>query len=257
MDGFEFDKLCRQIRRDNRKLLNRLMSDPKISWMYVNKGGRVYGSGEGLTTPSAYQTREGAKWMDTPLFLITRSNLQYCDVSYFTRGEHKRKIGEILDRPDDDFFDYQQPGDGIVTINAQSGLINKLTEAGFAVGKLKVLKPKIDEQRYSCGATIADVQNVHYILSGKVLHIASQNADEVHKRGSRVRGERPNEEGTIERIERVHRFDDPVVDIIITYEMKSGGCNPLVLFGPRQIYDRKLDREFWPKVPDHPTSPNS
>jgi hypothetical protein len=261
MPGMQFEKMCNALWGHNKRQLRNLFPEVNTSWMYIDRQGRMYGFGEGNVIPSAYQTREGSRMMGIQLFLIRRNNFSYCDSSYFMRASLKPRAAEAFGRGIDDFHDYNEEGDGVVTINAQSGIVEKLIEAGFAVGRLKRMKPLVnpkdaDSGRYSCGATTADVYNVHPSLGEKVLYIASQNAAEVHKRGSKVRGERENDKGTVLRVERLHRLDDPVLDIIVTYEMRKPHGNPLILHGTRAIYDRMLDRDFWPKLASPPTHPN-
>ena len=238
----EFEKVYREFSGKNRGWMHENAPDPKVSWMYVSPRGKIWGYGYGNIFPSTRQVIDASGIVRTPLLLMLRQNQQYCDVSFFLTESHQEQVGKIFDRPRSDFEDYNGLNEGILTVYAQSGLVNKLRNALFAIGRLKKLKTRsaIKEGKiYSSGAIIADITNIGWASSDAYdyLHIASQNADEVHSRGSKVTGERLGDsEKRVKRIERLHRDNDAIIDIFDTYAVKSRGWHPLILYGPREEF---------------------
>lgn len=246
-----FDELCEQLSDKNRDWIKENAPNQKISWMYVSRRGRIWGYGEGSIVPTDSQTREAANFnhIRTPLFLLKRNNSQYCDTSFFMKKGEVVKVAELFNRCEEDFSDYRNLNEGIATIQAQSGLVNKLVNARYAVGKLivrKTLKPGEgrDGVHYKTGAVVVNITGINWASHCEVLHLGAQDKTEVHKRGGKVTGERPGEEDRkIKRIQLLHRVSDPIIDIFDTWEIKSRGWNSLVLHGAREEFGAPAELE--------------
>jgi len=232
----------------NKKWIHQNAPSPKTEWMYVSVKGKIWGYGYGPSIPATHQVVEASELVGEKLYLLRRSNLQHCDSSFFIRSSNLEQISQLFGRSKEDFIDYSGINEGVLTIDAQSGLVNKLLNTNFAIGKLKILYTLTPDKdrHYNAGATVADIHNVGWASSEayEFLHIGSQNKDEVHARGAKVTGERPQDESRkIKRIERLHRFDNPILDIFDTYLQKGRGWHSLVLHGLREKFglDEKND----------------
>ena len=48
MDGFTFQKLCKEFSSRNRDWMRRAFPSPTTTWAYVTKNGEIIGHGEGI-----------------------------------------------------------------------------------------------------------------------------------------------------------------------------------------------------------------
>lgn len=248
MHPVELEKIMRSVSRENKRWMTTMLPST-ASWAYISRDKEIWGVGEGDLSPSVNQTREAAKWVKKPLFLFTNCQQRYRDTTYFLEQSAAESIEGLTKIPKIYFQPYLDDRSGVVAVNAQSGKVNALKKY-YAIGTLAVMKPRDNrsEERHTVGATVADIRYVGWDHIETILYIASQSAEEVHARGSKVRGERRGEKGRILRIERLHRFDDPILDIFDTYRMKREDFwRPLVLHGPRAVYDTHMEASFLPK----------
>jgi len=251
MDPMRLDKLMSHLSVKNRRWMN-VMLPSTTTWVYLNSEGEVWGQGEGNVVPSTPQTREAASWIKQPLYLLMRSQSRYRDITFFMETSAVHDLEQRLQIPDNYFFPYIDKSTGITSVNAQSGTVNLLKD-DYAMGSLKTQQPRDEatDTRFQHGATVADVRYVGWEHPHPILYIASQNMIAVHGRGRRVRGERPGEKSKIIRVERQHRFDDPILDIFDTYNfLQQDGWKPFILYGPRAVYDTHREEAFLPKHAD-------
>jgi len=143
------------------------------------------------------------------------------DLEIFFQSKETSKLMKIIGKDTTPYLN--NPDEKINTKAVKSGILNKLKK-NYALGNLinhKVLN-------HSLGATLAYVWNISY--KGKEgLYISSQSKREVHKRGSETIDEKTNRAG----IERLHRFDDPILDIFDTYDQKIGKPSLILYRGIR------------------------
>ncbi|MEK6861720.1 MAG: hypothetical protein AABY07_07155 [Nanoarchaeota archaeon] len=249
MDLRELITIMEELGVQNRSWMNRNL-EKTIVWVLVDKDGEIIEESDRSIIPTYREVREQAKKEDRQLYMFVRSPDEYRDVTYFLDAEYVDSIAMILSRDSDDFFPYLDPIEMIRTINAQSGLTNKLKEK-CAVGKLYQLKPLFEpgnekEGGHNYGSTVVNIDNAWMSGHDQLIHIASQNIHLVHARGSKVSGERSGSKNCT-RFERLHRFDDPILDIFDTYRFYSERFEikpNLVLFGSRKEFDSGLEQRF-------------
>ncbi len=254
MDLRELSAIMEELGIKNRKWMNRNLGKT-VTWVLVDKEGEIIEESERPIVPSYTGIKERATREKRQIYMFIRSSQQYRDTTYFLSTEYVDSVAMSLDRDSDDFFGYLSPVEGISTINAQSGLVGKLRE-GYALGKLSRKKPLLEPGNYESGgynqgATVADIDNALNSEHNQVVHIASQNVHLVHARGSKTGNEGFGSVATL-RLERLHRFDNPILDIFDTYRFYSdrssgSGFNlkpNLVLFGLRKDFDPGLEHEF-------------
>ena len=203
---------------------------PGIDWAVV-VDGKIVHSGDHPPFPNEIRIRQFGMRGYAPYLLM--KSVPRRDLRFFFRGEFQSDICQLLGMSHDEVESYSEPEEGIVTLATTSGSLNKLLEK-YALGSLAVLQPKIDEKRrHAIGATTVKVYNHQF--GGKYLYIAAQIADHVHQRGGKTAEER--EPDRWYRVERRHRFDDPIADILDTYDMvKQQDWPPLVLYRSRDKY---------------------
>lgn len=235
MNGIEFDEFCEKISKANRKWINNKFPTKQTSWAYVTKKGRIFDSSENPAIPSITQTRENYRFAGELVFLLLRPGCQYLDMVFFLESSEKGEIADIFEMPKKEFQEYINKDTGIVYVNAQSGLVNKIKNI-YSTGYLKTLSVLSEEGiRHKEGATTAEISNIG--AAGKRIYMASQIQEAVEARGKKVRVSKDSE-GPLIRVERLHRFDDPILDIFDTYDISVMGY-PLILYGSRERYNPK------------------
>lgn len=250
MDLRELSTIMEELGVQNRSWMNRNL-EKTIIWVLVDKDGEIIEESDRSITPTYREVREQAERDGKQLYMFVRSPGMYRDVTYFIDSEYVDGVAMIFDRDPDDFFTYLDQIEGVKTVNAQSGLINKLKEKKYAIGKLSRIKPLLEPGNeksggHDYGATIANINNAWKMGHDQLVHIASQNIHLVHAKGSKVSGERVGSKNYT-RFERLHRFDDPILDIFDTYRFYSERFEirpNLVLFGSRRDFDPGLEQRF-------------
>jgi hypothetical protein len=219
LDSQEFDGLCEKLYKQNREWFRQETSNnPTVTGILVvgKKLEEVYHT-NGF--PSYFEIQRRSQTEGKKVFLLTRPN-PYLDLVLYFQTKNSEMITELLKREKQDVKSYLEPVEGISQLNCQSGLLNNIEDA-FAIGELKYEKTLIRQSkpelgRYEQGATVATIEHPSYKMR---LRITSQSEKEVHlRRAKTIEEKRP---GNWERIERLHRFDDPILDIFDTYEMKK------------------------------------
>jgi len=220
MDLKELSTVMEELGVENRNWMNRNLGKT-IVCVLVDKDGEIIEESDRPIVPSYREIRERAIRGKKQIYMFVRSSESYRDVTYFLDTEYVDAVAMIFDRDSDDFFPYLGPVEGISTINAQSGLVNNLKRRNYTVGKLSRMEPFLEPENKNSGShvygsTVVNIDNAWKSGHSQLVHIASQNIHLVHAKGSKVSGERS---GSISctRFERLHRFDDPILDIFDTY----------------------------------------
>jgi hypothetical protein len=232
MDTISWGVLARRTARQNEQWVRENMP-PNVQWAIV-VGGDIVDTGDfGGLVPSAFQTREKST-ARRRAYLVMRPS-SYLDTDLFFRSAYEQDILGIFERDPKHAFSHLDESEGIMSLRCRSGVLSTMEE-GYALGMLKVQKPKREdgEGQHTEGATVCTVRNMLY--RGKPLYIAAQPAALVHRRGKRTQSDRDPDRAF--RIERHHRFDDPVLDIMDTYDIEMGSAGeqwpPLVLYKSRK-----------------------
>ena len=252
-----YEQTCEKFANGSKGILNEQMNEigDKITWIYMDQENHIYGSGDTKIVPNHRETQLAMQIVEKPLFLFRRSN-QYWDTAYFIA---ERFVNCFLDesnleKPDQsEYYDNDLGYGKIIQVVAQSGLYNNLIHK-FAMGKLNVLcglDAKNDQ--HVKGATIADIK-IDY--SKRIVFISSRNQDEVLLTGAKPRHfGNPN----LIAVQRIHKFDDPIIDIIETYNQKCDSLSkkPLLLYGSSKVYDTRVRPKFLPRARWEPTIPGT
>ena len=253
MDLRELSMVMEELGIVNRGWMNRCLGKTTV-YVLVDKDGEIIEESDRSIVPSYDGVRKRALKEGRQIYMFIRSSNEYRDVTYFLDTDSVDAVGKIFDRASDDFFTYLDPVEGISTINAQSGLVNKL-KSGYAFGKLYRKKPLLEPGNpkgggHACGATVVDIDNAWESNHDQRVHIASQNIHLVHARGSKT-GNEGFGSATTTRLERLHRFDDSILDIFDTYRFYSDGSRgdrfnlrlSLILYSLRKDFSPKLEEE--------------
>jgi hypothetical protein len=242
----EMGELCEELSEKNRKWFQKHAPSKRTHWMYVNSQGQIWGHGESNLVPCADDLKEASRLHGNNLFLLKLDQSQFRDRTYFFKAGNAQEAYDLLGIEEDEVMPFRED---IVTVNAQSGLTSKLLKAGWALGELGRRVPLAwDKQsRHQYGATVVHITNIGPDYVGD-LHMGSQNKAMVNLRGSKVTGQRKGDENrNVTRIERLHRFDCPILDIYDTFEDYARGLqikvNPLVLHGERETFDPGMEEE--------------
>lgn len=244
----ELSAVMEELGMQNRKWMNRNL-EKTVTWVLVDKEGEIIEESDRPIVPSYHEIRKRGTRDRMQIYMFIRSGEKYRDTTYFLGRDYIKDISMIFERDPSDFFEYLNSVEGIVTVNAQSGLVNKLSK--YAAGRLTRVIPLLipgDKKggAHAYGATVADIGDAWENGQEQIVRIASQNIHTVHANGSKVSGERTGSKNST-RFERLHRFDDPVLDLFDTYRFYSERFNmksDLVLFGPRKDFDPELEQRF-------------
>ena len=205
---------------------------PEARWGVV-QGGILVDHGFGFKVPNEIEIRgyRGKTANDTPYLLTRKISRQ--DLEIFFRTPDMVRITGLVQRTDQDFETYLQATENTSTGHLPSGSLNKLKDS-FALGALGTqipLTPDRDE-RHSIGATTAKVHNWQALgMPNRTLYFSSQFLEHIHARGLKTEADR---DPSILRVERLHRFDDPIADILDTYDvMREEGWPSIILYRGR------------------------
>ncbi|MFH0832475.1 MAG: hypothetical protein V1900_01995 [Candidatus Aenigmatarchaeota archaeon] len=212
LSHIEFDELCKQLYQDNKKWLNETLNDPVVHSVLVTSDGRILKSRYDNSVLTAEQVRDAARIYGSLVYQLSRPT-RFLDVNLYFQDASEHEVLTALERSRDGVSRYKGH---VKTAKSQSGSLEKLSNV-FIVGRMEELIPSIKGERYEEGATVAYSQPME-VFGWKRLHIASQSAEKVHQRNARTMDER--EPGKWLRIERLHRFDDPVLDMFDTYDIE-------------------------------------
>ncbi len=231
LSGPEFDDLCNDALQCNKEWFRETTGkNPHAVWILV-LGNKAIEVGYKNIVPSVTTVREHSQG-NKKAYLLVRPQRQYQDLMLFFREKTEGRVLDALHRERSDLKYHLDESEGMQSMYVQSGLLNKLHKQ-FALGSMELQAPltgKKKEIKHVHGAYVAHIRNKEY--QGKHLAISSQSKKDIHARGSKTIDEKLPDQWM--RIERLHRFDDPVLDIFDTYETRGQRKWPeLVLYKPR------------------------
>jgi hypothetical protein len=219
----EFTEMCEGLYRTNEKWFDATINDKGVTSALVTHSGKVVETSCRETVLSVIQITEKSREYGQMVYQLIRSPT-YMDTMIYFRETNVDAILDLLDRKKEDVGIHKEE---IRKLRMQSGALRKLRD-DFLLGAMKDFRPRVGDIRYAEGATIAKVENYDF-GDGKSLYIASQSADKAHERGRKTIVDREPERWI--RMERLHRVDDPVLDIFDTYRInKSENWPELVLY---------------------------
>lgn len=236
MDIIDYEEFSEEISKKNRKWIKQNFPNDYVTWAIVTKTGTIIDYGKGNYRPCVSQIGNEWRLHKKPVFLLTRSEDSYCGTTYFVEASEKSDLGELLKKTHKDFDTYHSKGMDIALIDAQSGLVDKLVKIGkYALGQLKKKETKINGDEAGVGATVAKVINVG--KRHRNIYIASQIQEAVETRGKKVTYSKMAKKPEFRRIERLHRFDDSILDIFDTYKILVPRGNLLILYGSKTKFN--------------------
>jgi len=199
-----------KVANNNKEWLNDYFSRG-LDWIIV-KGNKFKEGGYATEAKPSFDKIKRDTAEDREIrYLLFISNSAIKDLKIFFQAKEESRLTKIIGNAE--IKPYLHENEKINTADIQSGVLNKIKEK-YALGRLINHVP-ID---HVYGATVVQIDNIDYEKGKKGLHIGSQSVIEVHKRGSITMDERIN----ATRIERLHRFDDPILDIFDAYNEKIG-----------------------------------
>jgi hypothetical protein len=216
LTGPEFDDLCDNLVHTNRDWIRQNMPDINTTWVIV-VGGKIVEESHSDILPSIYEVTRRSRGKDLA-FLLTRPRKQYLGLELYFRNENIDSVVDLLKRDRQEVEDYRERVEGISFIQAQSGILNKLEDA-FALGRMRYECPLLygeTEKRHHQGAYSATITHTSFQRS---IRLASQSQSEINARGIKTLDQRQPERWI--RMERLHRFDDVVIDMFDTYASKK------------------------------------
>lgn len=224
LSGPEFEDLCATVLEKNRLWARGAMKNPNTYWIVVLDSGKVIERGDSNLVPSFFQVREMTNGKRG--YLLYRPGEKYCDTELFLPTTEDDIVGERLGRSVRDIQSYLNPVEGISHVHVQSGHLPRLQE-GFALGQVVYESPLLKgskETRHSEGSSSARIS-----IKGfpKIVRVASQSLAEVNARGIKTLDQRQPDKWV--RMERLHRFDDAIVDMFDTYNFKKDATWPSLL----------------------------
>ncbi len=219
----EFGTLCRELYNRNKRWLNEAVNDPLVKSVLVAPDGRIVKSTYDKRVLTPEQVRDEARIRGCILYQLIRPQ-SFLSLDLYFQDTDQDAVLKALERNRDRVKTYKED---VKTTKSQSGSLEKL-RATFVLGGMRELMPLVGEKRYSEGATVVYSQTMD-VFGGKRLHIASQAEAKIHERGARTSSDRQPDLWI--RMERLHRFDDTVLDIYDTYAMeRREGWPDLILY---------------------------
>jgi hypothetical protein len=224
LTGPEFDDLCEKVAHDNREWMRQNMPDIHTQWIIV-VNGRVVEESHSDVLPSAYEVTRRSKGNNLA-FLLTRPKRQYLGLELYFQTSESQAVVQLLGRDLDEVEPYLQEVEGISHIDAQSGSLVKLVNQ-FALGRMRYECPLLngeEEKRHFQGAYSATITHPSF---EKKVRMTSQSQAEVNARGIETLAQKQPDRWL--RVERLHRFDDAVVDMFDTYARKKQESWPALI----------------------------
>jgi hypothetical protein len=236
MMGPEFGDFCKEVAQMNKRWVREHLDDDNTSWAVV-VDGKIIESSSRVELPSVEYVRS----MSTPesvAILISRPTTQLKDKTiYFDSGSSK-KICDLLKADNAEVRSYREPVEAINCLDTRSGALPKLA-GEFGVANLTYLKVLIGEELRPNGVYVARIPGDFH--GGRSLDIDSQSETQINKRGFKTLSQR--EPGKWIRLERLHRYEDPILDIMNTYASCRGtGWPELVLCRDRNKHTRDISQ---------------
>ena len=228
LDSREWAEYCKGLSRRNKRWIEANL--PKdADHLFVNREGKIlvvayWHPGDTIDRDVRRELRGKEH------FMLRESDEDLTDTVLYFEERAREEVIKGLKIDLDDVDLYSDELSGIYTCFGESGLITRMKEF-VALGNLKVVKPMRNGRRYSQGATEVEIENFN--KSKFNLYIGSQDPTIVHALGLRSIVDQPDKAGKINYLTRLHRFDDPILDIFETWRIRQQSI--------RQEFERRGD----------------